>query len=182
MPLTCYSIAAALGIQLQVVERHWPILVAALQERKIFSDLVAVAVAATVFVETVQAFGPVHEYGGKDPETYFTRKYEHRRDLGNVHPGDGVLFHSRGYVPTRGRSAYRAAGKVLGLDLEACPDQVLDPVNAAKVLAHYFWLRHIDMAAEARHWDTVYTRVNDSGHYQPQFRSAVQKLLAALDA
>ncbi len=180
MSLTCREIATALKAPLEAVETHWPLLVSALRERGIRSDLVEIAVAATVNVETARRFAPIHEFGGRDPQAYFTKHYEGRRDLGNVAAGDGALFHGRGFIQITGRANYREAGKLLGLPLEANPDMVLDPEVSARILANFFLTRHIDMAANAQDWDKVRTRVNGGSNGLEDFRKDVRSLLEVL--
>lgn len=52
--------------------------------------------------------------------------------MGNVDPGDGFKFRGRGILMVTGRNNYRALGKILGLDLEANPDLLAQPVYALK--------------------------------------------------
>lgn len=85
---------------------------------------------ATTFHETAATMQPIREYGGA---SYF-RRYEGRKDLGNVNPGDGVKFHGRGYVQLTGRTNYRRAGREVGQDLIGNPDLAMRPDIAAKIM------------------------------------------------
>ena len=49
-------------------------------------------------------------------EAYFKR-YDGRKDLGNVQPGDGARFKGRGFIQLTGRANYEKYGKRLNLDL-----------------------------------------------------------------
>lgn len=68
---------------------------------------------ATTYWETAFTMQPVKERGGN---AYYFKMYdiggsrpEKARELGNVHPGDGVLFCGRGDVQLTGRSNYERA-------------------------------------------------------------------------
>lgn len=67
------------------------------------------------------------------------RRYEGRKDLGNVRPGDGSRFRGRGLIQLTGRTNYRAYGQAIGRDLEADPAAVaLDPALCVGT-AIWFW-------------------------------------------
>lgn len=89
-------------------------------------------VLATAYHETAKTMEPIHEKGGK---TYFTKHYEHRLDLGNIHKGDGAKYHGRGYVQITGRRNYRDWSKRLGIDLEHDPDLAVSPLYASRIIA-----------------------------------------------
>ncbi len=95
----------------------------------------------TAYHETAFTMQPIHEFGGN---TYFRKRYDINgnnprlaRQLGNVNPGDGVLFHGRGYVQLTGRTNYAAMGRAFSCDLTSSPaaaDRVLKPDLAAKIM------------------------------------------------
>jgi putative chitinase len=71
------------------------------------------------------------------PDSYFDR-YDGRKDLGNVRPGDGRRFRGRGWIQLTGRYNYRKAGEALGIDLENNPEKAADPDTAMDVAIWYF--------------------------------------------
>jgi putative chitinase len=66
------------------------------------------------------------------------KRYEGRKDLGNVQQGDGYKFRGRGYVQLTGRANYRSFGAQIGVDLENNPDLASQPDIAAR-LAIAYW-------------------------------------------
>ena len=73
--------------------------------------------------------------------TMAQEKYEGRRDLGNVMPGDGRKFLGRGLIQITGRANYAACGVALGLDLLAHPELLEAPENACRSAA-WWWREH----------------------------------------
>jgi predicted chitinase len=88
------------------------------------------------------------------------RAYEGRRDLGNIHPGDGVRYKGRGPIQLTGRSNYRAAGRALGIDLEGHPKRAAD-VDVGFRTAAWFWnSRGLNKYADAGNFREVTRRIN----------------------
>jgi hypothetical protein len=89
---------------------------------------------ATAKWETANTMQPIHERGQKN---YFN-KYEPGTSvgkmLGNTQKGDGYKFRGRGLVQLTGRSNYRKAGQVVGVDLVANPDRALEKDIAVRLL------------------------------------------------
>ena len=93
---------------------------------------------ATAFHETAFTMQPIREHGGL---RYFTKMYDVTgarpklaRANGNIHPGDGALFHGRGYVQLTWRANYARASQRLGVDLVGNPDLAMRPDIAAKIM------------------------------------------------
>ena len=68
-------------------------------------------------------------------------QYEGRKDLGNIHPGDGVRYKGRGYLQTTGRSNYQryASSKYCNGDLMSHPEWLSrSPGNQKSSM--FFWM------------------------------------------
>jgi len=177
MAVSVEQVAAATGSPLQAVAENWPLIRTALEEKGILTDLVEVAAAATVAVETARTFRPINEYGGP---AYFTRMYEGRASLGNVLPGDGARYHGRGYIQITGRANYRAYSHAAGAALESNPEMALNPVVSARILAAYFQARGVAKAANAQDWRKVRSLVNGGYNGWDEFNTCVCALLEAI--
>ncbi len=68
---------------------------------------------------------------------YFSR-YDGRRDLGNLNPGDGYKFRGRGYIQLTGRKNYSYFSPLIGVDLLNDPDIASEEDVAARI-AVMFW-------------------------------------------
>jgi hypothetical protein len=113
-------------------------------QRRQLTDLRHLAyMLATDYHETDKTMQPINEYGGN---SYFHRMYDIEgqrpgvaRMLGNLYPGDGVLFHGRGLVQLTGRKNYEhmtelVARPLFGVDLEKEPDKALELPIAVAIL------------------------------------------------
>lgn len=67
--------------------------------------------------------------------------YANRMGNGSPRSGDGFRFRGRGYLQLTGRSNYRAAGRRIGIDLEADPDRATEPGTAWLIAANYLATR-----------------------------------------
>jgi predicted chitinase len=175
--LTPEQISKDSGITLNNVSSSWGLITAALEKQGIRSDLVDVAAAATVSVETGN-FQPITEKGNAQ---YFAG-YDGRRSLGNNQPGDGFKYRGRGFVQITGRSNYTTYGNLLGLDLVNNPDLALDPKNAASILAAYFKQTKVHVAANNQDWLKVRLIVNGGYNGWDHFSSVTTKLLQDIGA
>lgn len=89
--------------------------------------------------------------------------YEGRKDLGNLHPGDGQRFKGRGLIQLTGRANYREYGQHCGRDFEHADDPALvasDPALAVDVAGWYWWRRKLDAWADRDDLREVTRRVN----------------------
>ncbi len=74
--------------------------------------------------------------------------YEGRKDLGNIHKGDGKRYKGRGLIQLTGRANYRQIGGILGLPLEDQPELAAEPVTSLKIACEYWENRRINSAAD----------------------------------
>jgi putative chitinase len=71
-----------------------------------------------------------------NPEGFAEAVYGGR--MGNTMPGDGYKYRGRGLIMLTGRAGYRAAGDLMGQDLEAMPELLEQPHYAVEA-AFYWW-------------------------------------------
>src|SRR5262245_1443449 len=154
--LDAAEIAQSTGCPPANVARYWPDIQKACVENGLTDRASIIAVLATIATE-VGSFEPINEFGG---DAYFKKNYEGRKDLGNVHPGDGVRYHGRGFIQVTGRANYRGYGQKLGVDLEDHPELALDPDVATRILGTYFKDHGIADFARRGDWTGVRKKVN----------------------
>lgn len=88
------------------------------------------------------------------------RRYEGRRDLGNIYPGDGERYMGRGLIQITGRANYAACGEALGLDLINSPELLEDPLYATLSAGWYWDWRGLNVPADAGDFERVTRLVN----------------------
>jgi putative chitinase len=112
------------------------------------------------------------------------RAYEGRKDLGNVHPGDGVMYKGRGMIELTGYTNYADAGRAFGQGFVEDP-QLVSRFPWAALVSAWFWKEHdlnrfADIADDSEAIREVTHRVN--GGYNGLSRRAayVRKAWAAM--
>ena len=96
------------------------------------------------------------ELGGR---SYFN-KYEGRKDLGNIYPGDGYKFRGRGYIQITGRANYTELSKDTNIDFVKNPDLLTEEANAM-ISALWFWnKRKLNQYADKDDIKTITKRIN----------------------
>ena len=88
------------------------------------------------------------------------KRYEGRRDLGNVRPGDGRRYCGRGLIQITGRANYRAAGAALNIPAEDRPEMLAEPKWAAYSAAWYWHSRGLNSLADKGDFDEITHRIN----------------------
>jgi putative chitinase len=150
------QIAKATGARLDRAQRFTDHLVAAMAEFDISTPARQAAFLAQIGHEsgglhwTTEIWGP----------TVAQRRYEGRRDLGNVIPGDGFRFRGRGLIQTTGRSNYGSTGEALGVDLLADPDRLAEPALAARSAAWFWKDRGLNELADKGDFPAITKRIN----------------------
>lgn len=86
--------------------------------------------------------------------------YEGRRDLGNVHAGDGVRYKGRGYLQITGRVNYLEVSRALGVDFVHRSTKLADPHWACQA-SLWWWKQHgCNQLADTGNLVTVTRRIN----------------------
>lgn len=88
------------------------------------------------------------------------REYEGRRDLGNIHAGDGVKYKGRGFIQLTGEYNAKVYGEALGVDFINHPELEQDPKYAA-LTAALFWHKHnLNALSDANNISAITRSIN----------------------
>lgn len=142
----------------------------ALVELGILTDLSLLGALATIRTEVGRNYLPIKEIADGSA-------YEGRLDLGNTQVGDGAKYKGRGFIQLTGRANYTHYGKALGIDLVNNPDLALDVNISARILAHYFKDRGVDVACNNKDWTLCRKLVNGGSNGLLDFLNVVNQFL-----
>lgn len=106
--------------------------------------------------------------------------YENRKDLGNVHKGDGKRYKGRGLIQLTGRANYKTIGKILELPLEDNPALAAEPLTSLKIACEYWKSRKINQAADQDNLVKATRLVNGGLNGLEDRRKYLQKAKTAL--
>jgi len=171
------------GARRENVAYYWPYVREALREAMLDSPRMVAFALATIAAETA-GFVPLREMQSiwnTDRKPF--DKYEGRKDLGNVQPGDGARFPGRGFVQLTGRANYRTYGQRIYQPLEDEPDLANEPKIAAQILALFIADRaeKIDTALRASDFARARRAVNGGTHGLERFTRAYAAILGAME-
>jgi len=200
MSITPEDITNIIGSPIANARKYWPMIIEEMKRTNTNKTSFQVALLATIGVECGR-FIPVREYGPKNnPEQYFKDMYDitssrpNRRrkalELGNVNPGDGILFRGRGFIQLTGRGNYIHAGKDLGIDLVNHPDRALEDDIAVRVLVWFAREHGLPVWADRAYntadewpeefcWRKIRKLVNGGYNHYDKYRRFVDKFKAA---
>lgn len=113
-----------------------------------------------------------HETGGfqwfreRGPNESFSR-YDNRKELGNIAPGDGARYRGRGCIQITGGANYQKAAEALGVDLVHEPQLAEKPDIAARIAAWYWRSHDLNACADRGDFITITRRINGGLHKLP---------------
>lgn len=172
MPLTVEAIASATRCPFDNVARLWPSVCSALDGEDIRSDMVEIAAAATIAVET-GIFLPVRERRASEKQVEIRRLQDRYWSTG---------YYGRGLIQLTWARNYHRYGQRLGLPLLEQPDLLLEPGPSAAVLAAFFADNQVAKAANQRNWRLTRRLVNGGFHGWEPYERIVAELLRWRDA
>ncbi|MBN8944562.1 MAG: glycoside hydrolase family 19 protein [Rhizobiales bacterium] len=138
-----------------IIDHLGPALTSAFPTGAITTDLRAAHFLAQAAHES-DGFRTLVEYGGSG---YFDR-YDGRRDLGNVRPGDGARYRGRGIFQLTGRANYRLFGAKIGVDIERLPGRAAEPDISARTAIVYWGSRGLNAFADKDDLRAITRRIN----------------------
>ena len=86
--------------------------------------------------------------------------YEGRKDLGNIHPGDGVKFKGRGRFQLTGRANYQAISNAFGVDFIQQPQLLKEPEWAVKSSLWFWKAKGLNAIADSGDFKQLTRRIN----------------------
>lgn len=122
-----------------------------------------------------------HESGGFRymEEIASGQLYEGRKELGNVHVGDGRRFKGRGPIQLTGRANYQKYGRRVGIDLENHPEIAALPSVGMLTACTYWTVKELNELADKDDVETITKRINGglNGYSDRQLRLRLMKEL-----
>lgn len=113
------------------------------------------------------------------------KRYEGRKDLGNLIAGDGFKFRGRGIFQITGRDNYERYGKRMGIDLACSPEKAEDPATALLIACLYWTDLNLNQFADrddARAVGNGINRGNPASERMPNGYAARKEALAKAKA
>lgn len=154
--MTPEMLAAATGARLERAAEFLPHIEAAMAEFGIDTPARQAAFLAQIGHES-GGLRWLTELWGPTPAQ---QRYEGRADLGNIIVGDGFRYRGRGLIQITGCANYQRLGAALGVNLEDEPDQLAEPVLAARSAA-WFWHTHrLNALADAGDFAAITRKIN----------------------
>ena len=156
MSLTARELALCTGARIDRAAEWLPCIVDAMAEFQIHTPARQAAFLAQIGHETGGLRWTVEIWGPTDAQ----KRYEGRKDLGNVHIGDGYRFRGRGLIHVTGRANYQAVGDALGVDLITAPEKLALPPLAARSAGRYWQSNRLNELADAGDFRLITRRIN----------------------
>jgi peptidoglycan L-alanyl-D-glutamate endopeptidase CwlK len=181
------EMAAAMfaGARRASIERHLPVVLAALDEAGLDDRVMVLMALATIRAETA-GFEPIDEgrsrfntSPGGAPFDLYDPGTRVGNNLGNTRPGDGARYKGRGFIQLTGRANYQTYGPRVGLGdrLRDEPELANDPQVAARLLAAFLKdkQRGVKYAVLGRDLAKARQLVNGGSHGLDPFTEAFEK-------
>lgn len=151
------TLAAAMNISIPLSNKWAGALTAAMAGAQINTRLRIAAFLAQIGHESGGLFY-VKELGGA---SYFA-KYDGRKDLGNLQPGDGAKFCGRGLIQITGRDNYAKVSMALFGDYRLLknPELLELPDWAAKSAAWFWTTRNLNNLADGGQFTDLTKKIN----------------------
>jgi len=108
------------------------------------------------YFPTIEFAGEYH----RNPQKIANLVYADRMGNGNTESNDGWTFHGRGGIQLTGRDNYFSCGKVIGVDLIAKPQLLLQPTYGIDSSC-WFWVKNkLNELSDVGDFRTITRRVN----------------------